>query len=63
MGPQGLENLIHELMGARAVLVNVMTHIAEVLPNPGPPCLVDGSLLAWINNKHMLYTCNIIVDR
>ena len=63
MGPQGLEDLIREPMGARAILANVMKHIAEVLSNPIPPRPVDGSLLSWINNKYTLHTCNTIVSR
>ena len=39
MGPQCLEDLIREPMGARAILVNVIKHIAEVLPGPSPPSL------------------------
>ena len=52
MDPQGLEDLLHELVGARIILMNVMKHIAEVLASPSPPCLVDDNLLMWINNKH-----------
>ena len=51
VGSQCLEDLIHEPMGASVILVNVMKHIVEALPGPGPPHPVDGSLLAWINNK------------
>ena len=58
MGPQDLEDLLCEPMGAHTVLVNVMKHIAETLAAPGPPSPVDGSLLAWIDNKHTLHTCN-----
>ena len=49
--------------GVNAILTNVMNHIMEVLPGPGPSCLVDGSLIAWINNKHTLYTYNTIVSK
>ena len=63
MGPHGLEDLIHELMGAHAVLGNVMKHIAEALSDLGSPLLVDASLLAWINNNHTLHTCNRIESR
>ena len=63
MGLQGLEDLVRELVGIHAVLVNVMKHIAEALIDLGPSCPIDGSLLEWINNKHKLHTCNIIVSR
>ena len=59
---QGLKDLIREPMGACAVLINVVKHIAKGLPGLGPPCPVDDSLLTWINNKHMLHTCNTIVS-
>ena len=62
-GPQGPEDLIREPVDARAIFMNVIKHIAEALPSPSPPRLVDSSLLAWINNKHTLHTCNEIVSR
>ena len=58
-----MKDLLPELVGARAVLANVMKHAAEVLVGLGPPRLVDSSLLAWINNKYTLHTCNTIVSR
>ena len=63
MGPQGLEDLLREPVGASTILVNVIKHIAKALAGPGPPSPVNGSLLAWINNKHMLHTCSTIVSR
>ena len=63
MGHQGLEDLIRKPMGARAILVNVIKYVTEVLSGRGPPHPVDGGLLTWINNKHMLHTCNTIVTK
>ena len=45
MGPQCLEDLNRESIGASAVLVNVMKYITEALLGPGPARPIDGSLL------------------
>ena len=63
MDPQGLEDLIREPVGSRAIVMNVMKHIMKVLPGPTPLRLVYGSILVWINNKHIMHTCNTIVSR
>ena len=63
MGPQGLENLICESMGAHVLHANVVKHIAKTLPGSSPPRPVNGSLLVWINNEHTMYTYNTIVSR
>ena len=62
VGPQCLENVIREPTGASVILTNVVNHIAKLLPSPGPPCLVDHSLLTWINNEHTLHISNKIVS-
>ena len=63
MDSQGLEDLIREPMGAHILHANVVKYIAKTLLGSSPPRPVNGSILAWINNKYTLHTYNTVVNK